>query len=122
MKYDFDYDAKYNMIYIMLIGLLYNMFFHQFANLYYKDQNFENRYNNTIVMLSFVGVLGIVIGKLYLYKYFNDTMTNGIFLGGILLLISVIINTWKHMEGVTKLILIAALLAITIKYSHTNKK
>lgn len=96
----------YDIITSILFGILYNMFFHKFANFYYKDMSFDNRYRSSIVMLFMAGILGVIVGKSYLNKYLNNKISDGIAFGGFFLIISALVNNWTYMSEITKIVLI----------------
>jgi len=99
------------------------MFFHRLANILYTDLVYEERYNNTIAFLFLIGIMGMVLGKIIdskLQKYSNIIVSKGIFMGGCLLILSVVINNWHYMEEVSKLLALGGIFGICIMYAYKN--
>ena len=112
----------YDAITSIFLGILYNMFFHKFADFYYKDLSYDNRYKSTVLMLLIAGILGAVIGKIYIEKNFEKKISNGIILGGFLLVGSALLNNWAHMSEITKIVLIVLTMGYVIYYSSDKHK
>jgi hypothetical protein len=114
-------DYGYNMISCVIIAILFNMFFHKFTDFYYKDLIFEERYKKSIVMLFIVGILGVVIGKLYMIDKFNKNLSYGVMIGGVLVVLSAMGNNWQYMDETGKLCTIGILLAASMYYFNNKK-
>jgi len=113
----------YDYLFIGLIGLLYNMFFHRLADLVYRNESFKDKYKKTISILFMFGILGIVIGKIILprnSKYNNSCVSNGVTIGGGLVLASVIINNWNYMGELTKLLAVGLIFSAIVYYSYNK--
>ena len=48
------------------IAILYNLVVHNFASMTFKDLQYEEKHENTLIMLVIFGILGIAISKLFL--------------------------------------------------------
>ena len=112
----------YDTITSIFLGILYNMFFHKFADFYYKDMSYDNRYKSTVLMLFIAGILGVVIGKVYISENFEKKISDGIILGGFFLVGSSLINNWTHMSEITKIVLIVLTMGYVIYYSSDKNK
>lgn len=105
------------------IALMYNLFAHSLASITYKDLQFEAKYENTVAMLVLLGGIGIMMSKIISDKlYKKSVVSKGLFYGGILLLLTVLMANWQTIAEEMKLFMIAGLLAILIWYGYNREK
>lgn len=105
----------------VVVALIYNMFFHQLANTFYKELPVEQKYANSVIMLAIIGIVGLVINIKYASGLTSKEVSRGINLGSFLLLLSATINGWNVMNDLTRLVAIAAILGLLIKYGSDKK-
>jgi hypothetical protein len=107
------------------IALMYNLLVHNLASISYKDLQYEDKQKNTIIMLILFGGLGILIAKLLNEKftqYNNLYVSNGLFYGGILLILTALFASWDTIAQEMKFILIIAIFAGLIWYGYRREE
>lgn len=107
----------FNIIIYIIIALLYNFFVHNLASVMYKDLQFDEKQSRTIMLIMIFGCVGIVVGKLYEPR--NKFAGNGLILGGIFLLLTVLINYWSSIDDSIKLFGTAGLLILAAYFGKT---
>ena len=103
------------------IALMYNLFVHNLASITYKDLQYEEKNINTIIMIILFGGFGILIAKLLHEKYKqydNPYLTNGLFYGGVLLIITSLFANWDQIAQEMRFILITAIFGVLIWYGY----
>ena len=100
------------------IVIVYNIFVHILASISFKDEQFEEKQKNTTLMLIIFGVVGIVASILLFEQYYsNKIVSNGLFYGGIILIITAILANWSNISTIMKLALAGLALGLLIWYS-----
>lgn len=105
-----------DIILIVAIILILNIFVHSLANTLYKDFQYNQKIQNTIILLVILGMVSIVAS----YYINNDIISWGLFYGGILLIISAIFGSWDQMGDTIKLVILAGIFGIIVWYSFTK--
>ena len=106
------------------IAILYNLFIHHLTSILFKNDSYEDKINKSIIMLLISGIGGIVSIK----TLFSDdsksgssgspgVVENGMWLGGILLILTSIFVNWSDMGDDIKLIMVFISLVALIYYS-----
>lgn len=106
------------------IAITYNILVHNFASMTYKDLQYKDKHQNTIIMLIIFGVLGILISKLMdeKYKSFkNSYVSNGLYYGGVLLILTAVFANWEFITTEMKFFFIIALFGILLWYSYKRE-
>lgn len=105
-----------DIILIITIVIVLNLFVHSLASIIYKDFQYKQKIQNTIVLLIIVGIVCIV-GSNYIT---NSIISNGLFYGGIMLIIAAIFGSWDSIGDEIKLIIMAGILSLIIWYSYNR--
>jgi len=103
---------------------MYNLFIHNLASISYKDLQYEEKHQNTIVMLVLFGGIGILISKIMddkNKKYKNSFVSKGLYYGGILLIITAVFANWESIAEEMKLFVLAGSLGLLVWYSHRRE-
>ena len=103
------------------IAIMYNLFVHNLASITYKDLQYEEKNYNTIIMIILFGGFGILIAKLLHEKYKqydNPYVTNGLFYGGVLLILTSLFANWDAIAQEMRFILITAIFGVLIWYGY----
>lgn len=106
------------------IAIMYNLFVHNLASISYKDLQYEEKHQNTVVMLVLFGGIAILVSKIMddkNKKFKNSFVSKGLYYGGILLLITAIFANWESIAEEMKLFVVAAILGWLIWYSHRRE-
>jgi len=111
----------------IIIAISYNLFIHQISAILYKDLSFEDKFNNSLILLFISGILGIIIAKLILKKeqnYKESPVSIGFCIGGIILILTTIIVNWENMNDEIKLCISCFTFGTIIWYfyNYYNKK
>lgn len=109
----------FNIIIYTVIALLYNLFVHNLASVSYKDQQYNEKHTNTIMMLIIFGCLGLLVGKLI--GDVNKFASNGLFYGGLLLLLTVLLTSWETISDEIRLGLLMGIIFCVVFYAHKYK-
>jgi 4-hydroxybenzoate polyprenyltransferase len=107
-----------------MIAILYNLFVHHLTSSLFKDNDYEDKLNRSIIFLLVTGTLGVVMSKMMFDKK-KDTkkkkntqvVSNGLWLGGILLIITSLFINWHGLSDGIKMIMIGITLISLIYYS-----
>lgn len=111
----------FDIVLYVSIAFVYNLFIHNLASISYKNLQYNEKHECTIVMLVIFGVLGVVISKFVIEsnkKYKNSVVSNGLKYGGILLLITAMFANWDNIAGEMKLLMMGGILGYLIWYSY----
>lgn len=103
------------------IALMYNLFVHNLASVSYKDLQYEEKHQNTIVMLVLFGGIGILISKIMddkNKKYKNSFVSKGLYYGGILLILTSLFANWESIAEELKLFVVAGVLGCLMWYGY----
>lgn len=107
------------------IAILYNLFVHSLASISYKDLQYNDKHQNTIIMLILFGAIGILISKIIEKnnkKKKQGYVSKGLFYGGILLILTALFANWDSIIGELRLFMLAGALVILIWYGHNREK
>lgn len=107
------------------IAIMYNVLVHNIASITYQDLQYTEKHQNTIVMLLLFGGFGILISKLIDQKftqYKNSFLTNGLYYGGILLLITSLFANWETITTEVKFVFIMAIFVVLIWYGYKREQ
>ena len=110
---------------IISIALAYNLLIHNLASLSYKDEQWEQKNINTIVMLILFGGIGILVSKVLAEKHkeLNESyVSKGLYYGGILLILTAIFANWENISEEIKLLSIAGIFGGLIWYGYKRDK
>jgi hypothetical protein len=108
-----------------MIAILYNLFVHHLTSSLFKNNDYEDKINKSIILLLISGTLAVVMSKL-LFTPNNSknkkqkntyVVSNGLWLGGILLIVTSIFVNWQDLSEDIKLIMIGVTLVSLIYYS-----
>ena len=107
------------------IAILYNLFVHHMASIMFKDNTYEDKINKSVIFILIAGVMGVVMAKLLFEESVDKTKTkvkqsvigSGLWLGGILLIITSIFVNWQTLSDDIKLLMIGVTLVALIYYS-----
>lgn len=106
------------------IAIMYNLFVHNLASLSYKDLQYEEKHQNTIVMIILFGGIGILISKIMndkYKKYKNSFVSKGLYYGGIILLFTALFANWETIAEEMKLLFFAGALALLVWYGYKRE-
>jgi hypothetical protein len=106
------------------IAIMYNLFVHNLASITYQDLQYEEKYNNSLIMIMVFGAFGIVASKILSKnkKYDNKYVNNGLYYGGILLMLSILVANWSDVSDELRLIMVASLFGVLIWYCYKIDK
>lgn len=107
------------------IAIVYNLFVHTLASVSYKDLQYEEKHQNTIVMIILFGGIAILVSKIMddrNKKFKNSYVSKGLYYGGILLLLTALCANWEDIAQETKLFVVAGILGFLIWYGYKREK
>lgn len=99
---------------------MYNLFVHNLAQILYQDLQYDDKQNNTILLLMIFGVAGIIIAEMLKRnkKYKNKYVSTGLKYGGIALILTVLVASWNDMGNELKLLGFGILFGLLIWYCY----
>jgi hypothetical protein len=106
------------------IAIMYNLFVHNLASLSYKDLQYEEKHQNTIIMLVLFGGIGILISKIMTEKckqYNNTFVSKGLYYGGILLLLTALFANWENITEELKLLMVTGIFIFLVWYGYQRE-
>ena len=106
------------------IAIMYNLFVHNLASISYKDLQYEEKHQNTVVMLVLFGGIGILISKIMddkNKKYKNSFVSKGLYYGGILLILTSLFANWESIAEEMKLFVVAGVFGCLIWYGYRRE-
>lgn len=106
------------------IAIMYNLFVHNLASLSYKDLQYEEKHQNTIVMIILFGGIGILVSKIMNdkhKKYKNSFVSKGLYYGGILLIATALFANWETIVEEMRLLFFAGVLGLLIWYGYQRE-
>lgn len=112
-----------NIIVSTSIAILYNLFVHHMASIMFKDSTYEDKINKSMIFILIAGIMGVVMAKLLFEdkdkngKVKPSIIGSGLWLGGILLIITAIFVNWQTLSDDLKLLMIGITLVALIYYS-----
>ncbi len=105
------------------IAILYNLFVHHLTSIIFKNNVYQDKINRSIILILISGIIGVVMSKLLFKskkKNRKSVVSNGLWLGGILLIVTSIFVNWQGLSDDIKLLMVGVTLAGLIYYSkHT---
>lgn len=107
------------------IAIMYNLFVHNLASITYKDLQYEDKQKNTIIMLILFGGFGILIAKMITEKftqYNNLYVSNGLFYGGVLLILTALFANWDTIAQEMRFIMITGIFAGLVWYGYRREE
>lgn len=117
--------AIIDIIIYVSIALAYNLFVHNLACTAYKDYQYDDKHQNTIIMIVLFGAIGIIVGKMMeknvKKKNKQSNVAKGLYYGGILLLITAFVANWDAIVEENKMFFAGAVLACLIWYGYQRE-
>lgn len=108
------------------IALMYNLLIHNLASISYKDLQYDEKHQNTIIMLILFGGIGMLVSKIMMEKRFtkykNNYVSKGLYYGGILLILTALFASWDSIAEEMKLFMVAGLFGILIWYGYQREE
>jgi hypothetical protein len=103
-----------------IIAIMYNLLVHNLASITYQDLQYEEKHDSTIIMLVIFGILGVGIAKMLdkHKKYANKYAKNGLYYGGILLILTALLTNWTDIGGELRLIGVGVMFGLLIWYCY----
>lgn len=110
----------YDIFVFASIAIVYNIFVHNLASITYEDLQYKDKQDNTIIMILIMGIFSIVISKILSQnkKYNNKYVRNGLYYGGLLLILTVLFTNWADIGPELRLVGIGAILGGLILYGY----
>jgi len=105
------------------IAIMYNLFVHNLASISYKDSQYEEKHQNTIIMLILFGGIGILISKMIdnKNKKNNSLVSKGLYYGSILLLLTALVANWESIMEEMKLFIIGGVFGCLLWYGYNRE-
>lgn len=102
------------------IALLYNLFVHNLASITYEDLQYDEKHDNTIIMLVIFGITGLIVSRCINNnkKYNNKYATNGLYYGGVALLVTALLSNWSDIGNEIRVVGFSLLLGLLIWYTY----
>ena len=108
------------------IAIVYNLFVHNFASSSYKNCQYDEKHQNTIIMIVLFGAIGIIVAKMMEKNNKNkkkqSNIAKGLYYGGILLLLTALIANWDSVVEETRMFIAAGVLGCLIWYGYQKEK
>lgn len=98
----------------ILIIIMYNLFVHHLASMIFKNLSLEKKYTKSVILILVMGIIGIILGNMLKS---NIVISNGLFYGGCILIVTGVIINWNKMTDQLKLILSGGLLISLIWFA-----
>lgn len=104
------------------IAIVYNLFVHNLASLMFQDQQFDDKQNNTTIMLLVFGFGGIMAPYLMkkFKKYKNKHVSKGLKWGGLLMILTALFVNWDDFGNELRLACFGLLFAGLVWYCYTK--
>ena len=99
------------------IAILYNLFVHHTASIMFKDYVYEEKINKSVIFILIAGIMGVVMSNLLFDTKSTSVISSGLWLGGILLIVTSIFVNWQTLSDDIKLLMIGTTLVALIYYS-----
>lgn len=104
------------------IALVYNLFVHHLTSMMFKNNEYYEKINKSITFILVSGVFAVVMSKLIYTsknkKHKPSVVSNGLWLGGLLLITTSIFINWQSVSDDLKLLMVGATLFGLIWYSR----
>lgn len=108
------------------IAIVFNFMAHNIACFTFKDLQYAEKVNKTTILLFVFGISGYVIGRFILdkkdHKWHNDTVSTGLKLGGIVLMLTSVFSNWTNMSNELKILGICGGFAYLIYYAYQKNR
>ena len=107
------------------IGLLYNYLIYLGTETLYSNLDYIDKEHKKFITLIIFSILGISLSYIVndkKKKYYNNTVSKGFYLGGILMLLISITSHWYDMSKTIKTFIISIIFYLLIKYSYSKNK
>lgn len=114
----------FDIILYVSIAIMYNLFVHTLASISYKDSQYDEKHQNTIVMLILFGGIGILVSKIMddkNKKYKNSFVSKGLYYGGILLILTALFANWESIVEEMKLFIVGGVFGCLIWYGYQRE-
>jgi hypothetical protein len=105
------------------IAIFYNLLIHHITSMMYIDLPYEEKLSKTVVFLFMAGICSIIVGLLIVkgnQKISNSVVSQGLVLGGAILIITSIFANWENIGQEMKICLSAVSFGALIYYSHKH--
>ena len=108
-------------------AILFNIFINKSIEIYYKDMEYNDKYTYTIFTLYIFAIIAIILSyktykKSTKIKKENNILSNGLFFGGLIMLLYTLVGNWHTMENETKLVVSGLCIGYIIYYASKHKK
>lgn len=108
------------------IAIMFNLMAHNITSFTFKDLQYAEKVNKTTIMLFLFGISGYVIGRLILDKkdsrYHNDTVSSGLKIGGIILMLTAVFSNWTNVSNELKILGICGGFAYLVYYAYQKNR
>ena len=102
------------------IAILQNVFVHHIASISFKNLPYTEKQDKITSMLFILGILSITIGKLVIGD--KKLVSNGLTLGGILLLLTILLINWRYLSDKVKLVIFGSCFISILWYAYKKNK
>ena len=104
------------------IAILFNLFIHHLTSILFRDMMYKEKTNKSVIFILISGIIGVVMSKMLFKqkKKERSVVENGLWLGGLLLIITSIFINWQTMSDDIKLLMIGVSLFGLIWYTKTT--
>lgn len=107
------------------IAVVYNIVAHLITSRCTKELVFEDRVNRSVIYLVVAGVVGIVLSKKIKsedkYNIKDKILSEGLWYGGLLLLITPLLAVWSA-DNSTKIVILVVLLGLIVKFTDESEE
>jgi H+/Cl- antiporter ClcA len=102
------------------IAIIYNLFVHNLASITYEELQYDEKHDNTIIMLVIFGIAGIIVSRCINKnkKYNNKYAKNGLHYGGILLSLTALLSNWSDIGSEIRVLGFSVVFGLLIWYSY----
>jgi len=103
----FKHILKYSVY--LIISIIYNLLFHQIGNITDENASIQQIKDKKFIVLVVGSVVGIVLSKILFEKNTkinNDTLSNGLYMGSILMISYAIGDHWYDMNNEIKIFIL----------------
>ena len=101
------------------LALCYNLFAHCATSSLYEGKDYVAKYNYSITTLMLLGIVALVLSKLYNRRfggsYTDSVISMGLAIAGMLLIMTTILIDWNNLNEITQVVIMGATI-IAISY------